>query len=338
MTLADKITSILIEPTTHCNARCPQCARFTDLGHLHPDLVLKHLELDQLLKIQKADLPNLTRIQFEGDKGDPCMVPYLDKWIDHFSWVKQVGLVTNGSIRSEGWWENLGTKKNVLVTFSIDGLENTNHLYRVGVDWNRIIRNARAYINAGGEAIWKCIVFQHNQDQLDDIKDLARDMGFTRIEFTHCDYNRFNGKPQFPVYKEGNFLHNISPGTRLKEELYARSLNFKQYNNRYWVFDDNLNSEMLCPYLNRNTIYINYRGYVIPCCMLHWDLELEYPGTDSFRKMLGNDVDSISLKHHSIRDILSNSFYQHDLNSSLQSATTAMFQCQRSCGHVIPNN
>lgn len=338
MTLADKITSILIEPTTHCNARCPQCARFTETGYLHPELQLKHLALNNLLGITKQDLPNLNRIQFEGDKGDPCMVPYLEQWIEHFSWVNQVGLVTNGSIRSKSWWRNLGSKKNLLVTFSIDGLSDTNHLYRVNIDFNRVISNARAYIEAGGQAIWKCIVFKHNQHQLHTIRNLAHDMGFTRVEFAECAVSRFNGQTKFPVFKEGKFLHEILPGTIPRQELFQLSENFGEHHNRYWVFSDKLNLEMLCPYLNRNTIYINYRGYVIPCCMLHWDLELEYPGTDSFRKMLGGNLDSISLGHYSIRDILATNFYQRDLNLSLQSTKTAMFQCQRSCGHVIPAN
>lgn len=337
MTLADKITSILIEPTTHCNARCPQCARFTEQGYIHPDLVLGHLGLETLIKIHKTDLPNLTRIQFEGDKGDPCMVPYLDKWIDHFSWVKQIGLVTNGSIGTRQWWQNLAIRKNVLVTFSIDGLEDTNHLYRVDVAWHRVMRNAQAFINSGGRAIWKCVVFQHNQDQLDQIRQLAHNMGFVRVEFTHCDINRFNDNPTFPVYREGVFLHSISPGQLPRQDLYKKSINFKG-SNKYWVYDDKVNSELRCPYLQRNTVYINYRGWVIPCCMMHWDLELDYPGTHSLRSMLNGNTDLLSLNHYTIREILSNKFYSTDLNQSLESKKTALFQCARSCGHVIPNS
>lgn len=335
MTLADKITSILIEPTTHCNARCPQCARFTEFGSLHPDLKLAHLSLDTLIKIKKTDLPQLRRIQFEGDKGDPCMVPYLDKWVEHFDWVAEIGIVTNGSIRSPRWWQQLGTKKNVIVTFSIDGLEDTNHLYRVDVSWHRLMKNARAFIKAGGRAIWKCIVFQHNQNQLDKISQIAQDMGFFRIEFTHCDLNRFNGKPTYSVYKEGNLLHKISPGTLSNQDLNARSVNFKDPV-KYWVFDNNLNTSVNCPYLQRNTIYINYKGNVIPCCMMHWDLELDYPGTHNLLYMLGGSSDILSLNHHSIREILSNQFYSQDLNQSLKSKKTALFQCARSCGDVIP--
>ena len=56
------------------------------------------------------------------------------------------------------------------VIWGIDGLEDTNHLYRVNVDWNRLQENWRAYISGGGKAKWQFIVFKWNQHQLDEVK------------------------------------------------------------------------------------------------------------------------------------------------------------------------
>ena len=41
-------------------------------------------------------------------------------------------MMTNGGARSKQWWTDLGklTKGKMRVTFGIDGLEDTNHLYR----------------------------------------------------------------------------------------------------------------------------------------------------------------------------------------------------------------
>ena len=62
--------------------------------------------------------------------------------------------------------------------FSIDGLEDTNAKYRVNVNWTKLINNAQAFINAGGSAHWDMLVYRHNQHQVDQCEQLARDMGF----------------------------------------------------------------------------------------------------------------------------------------------------------------
>ena len=58
--------------------------------------------------------------------------------LDIFKYLKQVnpdiniGMITNGGARSVDFWKTLAELK-VNVTFSIDGLEDTNHLYRRNV-------------------------------------------------------------------------------------------------------------------------------------------------------------------------------------------------------------
>jgi hypothetical protein len=62
--------------------------------------------------------------------------------------------------------------------FSIDGLEDTNQIYRRNVNWAKLISNATAFIAAGGSAHWDMLVFKHNQHQVEACEQLARDMGF----------------------------------------------------------------------------------------------------------------------------------------------------------------
>ena len=52
--------------------------------------------------------------------------------------------------------------ENGYARFAIDGLEDTNHIYRRNTDWVKIVQNATAYIAAGGRAEWDFIVFAHN--------------------------------------------------------------------------------------------------------------------------------------------------------------------------------
>ena len=51
---------------------------------------------------------------------------------------------TNGGIRPPKWWSDLAkTYNNLSVVFSIDGLEDTNHIYRRKVVWGRVMENAQ---------------------------------------------------------------------------------------------------------------------------------------------------------------------------------------------------
>ena len=59
---------------------------------------------------------------------------------------------TNGGARDEEYWAELAKVfcRMGAVIFSIDGLKDTTHLYRQKVNWNNVMRNAKAFINAGG--------------------------------------------------------------------------------------------------------------------------------------------------------------------------------------------
>ena len=66
--------------------------------------------------------------------------------------------------------------------FSIDGLADTNKLYRIGINHDRVMANAKAFIEAGGKARWKFIVFRHNEHQVEEARELAKDMGFWQFD------------------------------------------------------------------------------------------------------------------------------------------------------------
>ena len=58
----------------------------------------------------------------------------------------KIEIHTNGGARNVEFWENLGklskiAGKNILVIFSVDGLEDTNHIYRRNVKWDKLKEN-----------------------------------------------------------------------------------------------------------------------------------------------------------------------------------------------------
>jgi hypothetical protein len=88
---------------------------------------------------------------------------------------------TNGGLQNTLWWHELAKifdQPQDYCVFSIDGLADTNATYRKNVDWTRLMHNVEAYIAAGGSAHWDMLVYRHNQHQVDECEQLARDLGF----------------------------------------------------------------------------------------------------------------------------------------------------------------
>ena len=52
------------------------------------------------------------------------------------------------------------------IEFHIDGLVDTNHLYRINIRFSKIMANARAFLDTGATGEWHFIPFKQNQHQL----------------------------------------------------------------------------------------------------------------------------------------------------------------------------
>lgn len=182
LTLRD-IRVLHLEPTDVCQARCPSCARETDPAFNKSRQ--HHLTLDQILKhITDDEISRLDKVFMCGNYGDPAAGK---KTLEIFQYFRKVnpsitlGMNTNGAIQTTFWWHELGKLFNQprdYVVFSIDGLENTNLVYRVGVNWDKLMSNIQAFVAAGGSAHWDMLVYRHNEHQVDDCKQLAKELGF----------------------------------------------------------------------------------------------------------------------------------------------------------------
>jgi MoaA/NifB/PqqE/SkfB family radical SAM enzyme len=336
-----------IEPTSHCNAKCPHCPRFDCIEHdvfestgtLHPDLNLSHIDVDHVIENLQLDrLTSLKKVVLEGDKGDPAMHPQIEKLIEVFSSMKNpplISMTTNGSIRSNTWWAELAKKRypNLKVIFSIDGLADTNHLYRVGIDFEKIINNARAFIDAGGYAVWKLIVFKHNQHQVDEIHTLSQNMGFSEYWVRSADDGRFKGLDKWPVITEQG-THYLEVNTKNykkfdQEHIFKHPVipNRPQLSNA---------TNRLCPNLVKGQLYITHENYVIPCCMMHFVTEQNYFGRDEFLKLAG-DLKQHDLSAITLETILNNKFFSESLLNSLKD-NNWHYSCANSCGPQINEN
>jgi MoaA/NifB/PqqE/SkfB family radical SAM enzyme len=182
-----EIRQIHLEVTQKCQAACPMCDRNQNGGALNPHINLDELTLQDCHKIfEPKFIKQLNTMYMCGNLGDPVLardtVLIFDYFRDHNEkmWLS---MNTNGGARDREWWQMLARvlRKAGAVIFSVDGLHDTNHLYRQGVVWDNVEQNMRTFIEAGGRARWDYLIFEHNQHQVDEARALAESWGVERF-------------------------------------------------------------------------------------------------------------------------------------------------------------
>ena len=233
------IKEIHIEPTSLCNAECPQCARNVLGEGLNPNIHLNSLDIDFFERtFDKDNLKNINKIFFCGNVGDPCATPDLLKILQYLKIQKKdlvLGLNTNASLKRPEWFAQLGKILSGpldYVVFSIDGLEDTNHIYRRNTNFKKIMDNARAYIATGSSAHWDMLVFEHNRHQVEECKERAREMGFNWFRSKATD--RWDIYPQ-SVIKPAEHHEDVDYTTAQPEcEKDRDSSIFLDYTGQWW--------------------------------------------------------------------------------------------------------
>jgi hypothetical protein len=228
-----------LEPTDVCQASCALCARETDLNF--DQSARRHLDMWQILQVFDADqIAELDKMFMCGVYGDPAAGRHtlnIYREFRHLNPGIVLGMNSNGAVQNTLWWHELGTIFNQpqdYVVFSIDGLEDTNAVYRRGVDWRKLMYNAQAFIEAGGSAHWDMLVYRHNQHQVDECEQLARDMGFCWFR-AKVSRRGFTNTLQAP---QGWQLPTVKSGT------------------------------IQCHALKEKSAYIDACGVLRPCCWL----------------------------------------------------------------------
>lgn len=187
----DQLKQIHVELTNACNAACPMCARFhVNSPLVRTDLVIEQITIDKFKQYFPPEvIAKLEIVLFCGVHGDPGMAKDLYEICEYIAQTNPktaVRLNTNGGMRKPEFWAKLGklfaSQRNDHwrweVTWSIDGLKDTNHLYRRNVDFDNVMANAQAFIDAGGVAHWDYLIFKHNEHQVDEAMKLSKQMGF----------------------------------------------------------------------------------------------------------------------------------------------------------------
>ena len=205
MNSSSVIRELQMEITNYCQARCPGCAREKSqikrtTSPYHYELNTKYITFDEFKNwFNKDDWKMLRLVDFCGNYDEATTNPDLLKIIDWllsddlFSKDLVVNVATNGGTRNVDFWKDMANlcKKyrvgkrhsRLRVVWGIDGLEDTNHIYRYGLSWDNIWNNLTSYCNAGGYAQWDFLVWEHNWHQIPKVKQICNNLGVKHVEF-----------------------------------------------------------------------------------------------------------------------------------------------------------
>ena len=254
-----------VEASTFCNARCPLCPRSLygyKVEGVYPEM---HLSKDKL-QIALDKFPELEYVYFNGHLGDPMMNPNIADLVELTNC--RTDLTTNGSLGTQKSWERIA-QHDVGVRFSIDGLEDTNHLYRQDLQWSKIMERVKWFIGAGGRATWKYITFKHNIHQVEQAEELSKQMGFK--EFIIENHGRNYGPA---LDRQGNISHWLLPADGSMEPgNYDVPAGIQRYKETHQNFtpEDKV-YDIQCEHLLMEDVYINAKGEITPCCYHGYDM------------------------------------------------------------------
>ena len=218
---------------------CPACPRTTWKEITKRPITKSDLSIDAFERfIDCAAGQKIETLLLCGDYGDCIYYPELFAFIKRFR-HKKFNLRTNGSRRTKEFWLQLAelmTKDDTIV-FGIDGLEDTNHIYRKNADWSSIMMGLDIMVKSPAKVRWQTIAFEFNQNSFQDIKTFAESKG---AEFFAIKTHRYGD-------------NELMPDAKLMEKNYAWQDSFSK--NEPIVIE---------PQCDRSKV-ITSEGYYLPC-------------------------------------------------------------------------
>jgi MoaA/NifB/PqqE/SkfB family radical SAM enzyme len=272
-------------------------------------------------QIEANTAKRIRKITFCGNDGDPI---YCRDLVEICQWLKTINpeihlvIITNGSYKSESWWQNLGRTLDHRdeIHWSIDGWDQASNVqYRVNSDWNSIMSGMFAFTesNQNTYRIWATIAFRFNQTQLGKIQEMARSAGMDAWQMTkstkfgsHYPDAYGTDDPLCPESADlvssshrferviEDFTYRARPGDVLKEVFWQRAQDLdrqKQYPG-------------IC-FIGNKGVFLNSQGEFYPCC---WTAN-RYPHNHEWHDLARS---RFNLYQRKFSDIISDRFWSDD--------------------------
>lgn len=240
--------SISIEPTTHCNLRCPECPSglrsFTrPRGILTNELFCKIL--DELA-------PTLHYLTFYF-QGEPYLHP---QFLDMVAMATARNIYTATSTNAH-YLDDENARKTVAsgldrIIISIDGTtQDTYQQYRIGGQLQKVIEGTKNLLKWKRElksttphVIFQFLVVRPNEHQIDEVLQLAKQLGVDEVRLKTAQiYDYEHGSPLMPENEKYSRYVKQPDGTyKIKNA----------YENHCWKM--------------WHSCVVTWDGKVVPCC------------------------------------------------------------------------
>ncbi len=239
--------SYSIEPTNHCNLKCPECP--SGLGALTRPLGLLKFDDFKNWIDQINDSGFYVQLFFQGE-------PYINKHLPEMIKYAQsqnvyISISTNGHFVNEKNVDLVVENAPDKLIFSVDGLnEESYQKYRVGGTFAQADEGLRLLVKRKKELgkkkpfiEFQFIVMKQNEDQLDEVLEYGKDVGIDKVVFKTMQISSYENAVKFLPENKKYRRYIVEDGTyRIKNKL-------KNHCFALW-----------------RTSVITWDGKVVPCC------------------------------------------------------------------------
>jgi MoaA/NifB/PqqE/SkfB family radical SAM enzyme len=269
-----------IENSSICSLKCPRCPRQEVEGNRQTSLDADFFHRNFNAEVMK----DVWQITFCGDDGDPIYGKEFLEIIAYLKFIKpnlSLRIITNGSYKPVEWWYKLAKVLNHYddIHFSLDGWDQqSNEQYRKNSNWNSIVSGIKVLrFNTDAIMTWAAIGFRFNENNIEDMRTLAIELGFDRFQLTKS--TKF-GHIYPHYYQDGDDTleprnsNLIAKGRRFERDLV--NLTDRQQlengkadiNDRLWNNIDTTKSIIPMCKIGNKGLYISADGYFYPCCWM----------------------------------------------------------------------
>ena len=269
--------SYSIEPTNHCNLKCPECP--SGLGSLTRPLGLMNLSFFKKLIDEISSTGFYVQLFFQGEPFINKGLPQLIKYAQGRRMYVSIG--TNGHFINDKNVDSVLDNAPDKLIFSVDGLDEKSYRnYRVGGTFAQVNKGIRLLTERKKDLRLKIpfvelqfIVMRQNEHLMDKVIEYGKDAGVDKVVFKTMQISSYENAlhflPQIKKYRR----YELKNGTftvsgKLKDHCFA-----------LW-----------------RTSVITWDGKVVPCC---FDKDAEF----EFGTVNGRSFQSIwtSEKYNSFR-------------------------------------
>lgn len=344
-----------LEPSAICALRCPRCPRTEHPGTAWLD---RSMTLDFFKSFMPPDRlrHQVRRFTMCGDVGDPI---YCKEYLDIYRYIKEtnpdihVFTITNGSGRSQSWWEQFAAVANDRdsINFSIDGYDDaSNNLYRIGSRWTSIMTGART-LRANNSKIfmnWAVIVFKFNQDHLSDIEHQARLLDFDGLQITKSTKfgskygEAYQGKND-PLEPGENWISKSHRYERHTQNLSGRTQSTQDYidhNRKRWqIVSKKYEGQPVTPLceIGNRGVYVNAEGVVFPCSWLSFPYASLSHGNKTIKwedSFFAQYRSHMNLHNRSLEDIMTDPLW-HKCSQGWRDSSRTWVECAQKCSSSV---